>query len=198
MKRIQQNQESDIFHNVVQSQVSGVVRKSDEAFADIRSFQMSFKHLSRTTEMIQVMLQLEFNFEGVIDACAMSEEEKKKALAEEWFKSSFVVTDYSNVEEWVAKAIRERDKGKTVVCLVPSRTATNWFHELVLEEATEVRFVKGRVIFAKKEAANSQPDTIVIYCDNPNKVHRERQGAAAVIKCKTNMLGASEFSASLE
>jgi len=198
MKRIQPSQETDIFRNIVQSQVSGVLRKSDEAFAEIRSFQMSFKHLARTTEMIQLMLQLEFNFEGVVDACAMTDEEKKKALEEEWFQSSFVVTDYSNVEEWVSKAIRERDNGKTVVCLVPSRTATNWFHELVLEEATEIRFVKGRVIFSKKDAANSQPDTIVIYCQNPNKVQRERQGAAAVVRCKTSMLGPSEFTASFD
>jgi hypothetical protein len=41
------------------------------------------------------------------------------------------------------------------VFLIPARTDTRWFHELVLPKAKEIRFLKGRLKFG--DAVNSAP-----------------------------------------
>jgi site-specific DNA-methyltransferase (adenine-specific) len=55
--------------------------------------------------------------------------------------------------DWVRKADAECTKGATVVCLVPSRTDTRWFHNYCAHH--ELRFVKGRLKFGS--ATNSAP-----------------------------------------
>jgi phage N-6-adenine-methyltransferase len=54
---------------------------------------------------------------------------------------------------WVAKADASAQAGATVVCLVPSRTDTRWFHDHCAQY--ELRFVKGRLKFG--DAKNSAP-----------------------------------------
>ena len=50
--------------------------------------------------------------------------------------------------KWMKKAYEEaRDNGALVVCFVPARVNTNWWHNYAAK-ATEVRFPKGRVKFA--------------------------------------------------
>jgi phage N-6-adenine-methyltransferase len=63
---------------------------------------------------------------------------------------------YSKCREFIAKAAEEAKKGCTVVCLVPSRTDTRWWHDHVWDAennqcrpGVEVRFVKGRLKFGK-------------------------------------------------
>jgi len=58
--------------------------------------------------------------------------------------------------EWIAKGIRELDEGNAsiVVYLVPSRTDTAWFHDLVLPRVAEIRFCRGRLRF---NGANTAP-----------------------------------------
>jgi len=41
------------------------------------------------------------------------------------------------------------------VFLIPARTDTRWFHEIVLPKAKEIRFIKGRLKFG--DAVNSAP-----------------------------------------
>ena len=64
--------------------------------------------------------------------------------------------------KWMKKAYEESLKGATVVCLVPARTDTKWFHEYVLGKA-EIRFVKGRLKFGGSENSAPFPSMIVIY-----------------------------------
>lgn len=198
MYRVEDRTLQDTLGGLLNSSVTGVVEKSDDAFAAIKSFQSSFKQLSRTPAMIQAMLQLEFNFVGVIDASAMkTSKDKNEALRTEWYDSAFVVVDYSNVEKWLAKCIKESERGKTIVALVPSRTSSQWFHEMVLEVAKEVRFVKGRVTMTGKAQASSTPDALVVYHSVPNKRRRTDDTAAAVvIRCQTNFQE-TDFSADL-
>ncbi len=70
---------ADVLHGLLESSVSGVVEQSDDAFAAIKSFQSSFRQISRTPEMIRLVLQAEFNFAGVVDASAMGEAEAARA-----------------------------------------------------------------------------------------------------------------------
>lgn len=57
------------------------------------------------------------------------------------------------IKAWMKKADEEAQKGATVVCLVPSRTDTAWFHDYCIHH--EVRYIRGRLKFGN--AANSAP-----------------------------------------
>lgn len=64
---------------------------------------------------------------------------------------------------WIKKAYEESRKPNTVVvCLVPSRTDTQWFHDFILGKA-EIRFVKGRLKFGNGKAPAPFPSMVVIY-----------------------------------
>ena len=45
------------------------------------------------------------------------------------------------------KAVSESRRGKISVFLVPARTGSKWFHELVIPCAKEIRFLRGRLKF---------------------------------------------------
>jgi DNA N-6-adenine-methyltransferase (Dam) len=49
------------------------------------------------------------------------------------------------------------------VFLLPSRTDTKWFHNLVLPFAKEIRFLKGRLKFGESNNAAPFPSMIVVY-----------------------------------
>jgi hypothetical protein len=194
MRRIDVAQSAaDVLHGLLESSVSGVVEQSDDAFAAIKSFQSSFRQISRTPEMVRLMLQAEFNFAGVVDASAMTEAEADRALQSDWWDCTFVVVDYANVENWLARCVRETYEGRTAVALVPSRTNANWFHELVLEAAEQVRFVKGRVHFPADRGAprvTGFPDALVVYRGFQRKRVRN-QGEIAVLACARSFTDAS-------
>lgn len=64
---------------------------------------------------------------------------------------------------WIEKAYKESCKPNTlVVCLVPSRTDTKWFHDFVWGKG-EIRFVKGRLKFGGSKNAAPFPSMVVIY-----------------------------------
>lgn len=95
-------------------------------------------------------LNKEFNFD--FDPCPLhigDIPEDKNGLVIEWGKSSFINPPYSKQlkEEFVKKSIAEYKKGKTCVMLLPVSTSTKLFHEHILPNATEIRFIKGRIKF---------------------------------------------------
>jgi site-specific DNA-methyltransferase (adenine-specific) len=55
------------------------------------------------------------------------------------------------IKDWMKKASNEARHGTTVVCLVPARTDTNWWHDYCIQH--EVRFIKGRLKFSEKGPA---------------------------------------------
>ncbi|NBV25160.1 MAG: adenine methyltransferase [Proteobacteria bacterium] len=63
---------------------------------------------------------------------------------------------------WMKKAYEEaRDNGALVVCFVPARVDTNWWHNWASKG--EVRFPKGRVKFAGADASAPFPVAVVIF-----------------------------------
>lgn len=83
----------------------------------------------------------------------------------------FLNPPYSKVRQFIARAAAEARKGCMVVCLVPSRTDTRWWHEHVwsgnaARQGVEVRFVKGRLKFGgpgKPENSAPFPSVLVIF-----------------------------------
>lgn len=95
-------------------------------------------------------LNIEFNFD--FDPCPYNEGEILiDGLEIEWGNSNFVNPPYSQKlkEEFVKKGVEEMKKGKVCVFLIPVSTSTKLFHEFIKPNATEIRFLKGRVKFGK-------------------------------------------------
>lgn len=93
-------------------------------------------------------LNKEFNFD--FDPCPYSEGEPIfDGLICEWGKSNFVNPPYSRELKtlFVKKGLEEFKKGKTVVFLLPVSTSTKLFHDFILPNNPEIRFIKGRIAF---------------------------------------------------
>jgi site-specific DNA-methyltransferase (adenine-specific) len=93
-------------------------------------------------------LNEEFNFD--FDPCPLYASAKGFCgLSCEWGNSNFVNPPYSRnlKESFVKKALEESKKGKTCVLLLPVSTSTILFHNIILPNAKEIRFVKGRLKF---------------------------------------------------
>lgn len=69
---------------------------------------------------------------------------------------------------WMAKAAETARAGATVVCLVPARTDTRWFHDHVLAEGAEVRYVRGRLKFGDATTGAPFASLVVMYRGRPS------------------------------
>lgn len=65
------------------------------------------------------------------------------------------------IGRWVQKAYRESRRGATVVCLLPARTDTTWFHDYCLHG--EVEFLKGRLKFGGAKNSAPFPSMLVTF-----------------------------------
>jgi hypothetical protein len=119
----------------------------------------SERHNWKTPKAIYAGLDAEFNFD--FDPCPP--EATFDGLMEEWGESNFVNPPYGpDMEVWLAKGVQEWRKGRTCVFLVAARTDTRWWHEYCLQ-ATEIRFIKGRLRFDDQENTAPFPSVIVIF-----------------------------------
>jgi hypothetical protein len=112
-------------------------------------------------------LNREFGF--VFDPCPLNPD--FDGLAIEWESPAFVNPPYSRKlkEAFIRKAVEEYKKGKTVVMLLPVSTSTKIFHDVIKPNATEIRFIRGRLKFrginAKGELVTNsvgQHDSMVV------------------------------------
>jgi site-specific DNA-methyltransferase (adenine-specific) len=71
------------------------------------------------------------------------------------------------IGDWMAKAADTARAGATVVCLVPARTDTRWFHDHVLAEGAEVRYVRGRLKFGSATTGAPFASLVIIYRGHP-------------------------------
>lgn len=79
-------------------------------------------------------------------------------------RSVFLNPPYGkDVGKWVKKAYEESQKGCVVVCLLPSRTDTKWFHDYIGRWACEVRFLSGRLKFEGANHPAPFPSVVVVF-----------------------------------
>jgi site-specific DNA-methyltransferase (adenine-specific) len=93
-------------------------------------------------------LQEEFNFN--FDPCPLNHDlQIWDGLKIEWKERNFINPPYSRKlkDLFVKKAIEESKKGKLCVLLLPVSTSTKLFHDHILPNKKEIRFLKGRVKF---------------------------------------------------
>lgn len=66
------------------------------------------------------------------------------------------------IKHWVRKAYEESLRGATVVCLLPARTDTAWWHDYILPYA-EVTFVRGRLKFGDAQNGAPFPSAVAVF-----------------------------------
>ncbi len=69
------------------------------------------------------------------------------------------------ISDWIRRAYVEATKGLNIVCLLPARTDTKWFHDWVFGKCDELRFIKGRLKFGNSNNSAPFPSMLAIYCD---------------------------------
>lgn len=112
-----------------------------------------------TPKDIYERLDREFKFND--DPCPL---QGTGGLSRDWGTRVFINPPYSEIKEWVAYAHAQAKKDSTevIVMLIPSRTDTRWWHDYVME-ATEIRFIKGRLKFGNAKNSAPFPSCVVIF-----------------------------------
>ena len=115
-------------------------------------------------------LHSEFGFN--LDPCATKENAKcpyyftqeDDGLIQDWGEYTvFMNPPYGRViRKWIKKAFEAAKLGATVVCLLPARTDTSYWHDYIFKEGVEVRFLRGRVHFSGGGPAPF-PSAVVIF-----------------------------------
>lgn len=114
------------------------------------------------------LMNKEFNFE--LDVCANAENAKcnkyftqeTDGLQQEWKGVCWMNPPYGReIGKWIKKAYESSLDGATVVCLVPARTDTKWWHEYCMKG--EIRLVKGRLKFGDSKNSAPFPSAVVIF-----------------------------------
>lgn len=114
-------------------------------------------------------LKQEFDFQ--VDVCALPENAKcdkyftpdEDGLQQEWSGICWMNPPYGRqINRWVKKAYESHlNNGATVVCLLPARTDTRWWHDYCMKG--EIRFVKGRLKFGGSKNSAPFPSAVVIF-----------------------------------
>lgn len=105
-----------------------------------------------------------------LDVCANKENAKctkyfdkdQDGLKQEWIGKCWMNPPYGReIGKWMKKAYESSLQGATVVCLIPSRTDTKWWHDWASKG--EITFVRGRLKFGNKSNSAPFPSAIVVF-----------------------------------
>lgn len=113
-----------------------------------------------TPMVLYQALDTEFGFDD--DPCPLHSIED--GLHRDWGQRIYCNPPYGrSIGKWIAKGICEAEKGKLVVMLVPSRTDTRWWHDLIMKHASQIRFLRGRLRFNEHKQGAPFPSAVVIF-----------------------------------
>ena len=122
-----------------------------------------------TPQLFFEALDKEFGF--TLDPCSSHENAKcekhytrsDNGLLKSWAgETVFMNPPYgSEIKEWMAKAYGSAmEEGATVVCLVPARTDTAWWHAYAMKH--EIRFIRGRLKFGDGPDSAPFPSAVIV------------------------------------
>ena len=109
-----------------------------------------------------------YSFE--LDVCATAQNAKcarhftvaDDGLAQEWRGRCWMNPPYGReIGAWMAKAWRSSEAGALVVCLVPARTDTAWWHDFAVKG--EIEFLRGRLKFGGHKNSAPFPSAVVVF-----------------------------------
>jgi len=118
-------------------------------------------------------LNSEFHF--TLDPCCTHENAKcnkhytieENGLLQSWGNETvFMNPPYGRqIKDWIKKAYEESKHGALVVCLIPARTDTAYWHDYCMRG--QIRFIRGRLKFNDSKNSAPFPSAIVIFSNNP-------------------------------
>jgi phage N-6-adenine-methyltransferase len=123
-------------------------------------------------------LDQEFHF--TLDVCASRGNAKcsryfppeKDGLVQRWSGVCWMNPPYGRqVGKWVQKAWEEGQRGCVVVCLLPVRSDTRWWHQWVMK-SSEIRLLSKRLTF--EGAGNKAPFPVAIVVFRKEKMEWPR------------------------
>lgn len=97
------------------------------------------------------------------DPCPLNSNYEALGIFENWGFMNFVNPPYSNIGQFMQTAINALKYGKQSIFLVPARTDTKWFHDLVLPNAARIEFIRGRLRFGNSKNSAPFPSMIVYF-----------------------------------
>lgn len=136
---------------------------------DVKGMFSSMTDLWATPQQFFDALNAVFKFET--DVCAIESNAKCEkfftpeddGLAQVWTGCCWMNPPYgAEIPKWVEKAYRSaKEHGATVVCLIPARVDTRWWHDYCAKG--EVHFVKGRLKFGGSKNSAPFPSAVVVF-----------------------------------
>lgn len=87
---------------------------------------------------------------------------EQDGLSQDWSGVCWMNPPYGReICAWMRKAYESAQAGATVVCLVPARTDTAWWHDYA--KRGEIRFIRGRLKFGNAQNSAPFPSAVVIF-----------------------------------
>lgn len=136
---------------------------------------MSNVHFRSSTDMWETpqaffdIWNAKYNFE--LDVCATPDNAKcsryfteaQDGLLQEWRGVCWMNPPYGKqIIKWMKKAYESAREGNaTVVCLVPARTDTKWWHDYAMKG--DITFIRGRLKFGNSKNSAPFPSAIVVF-----------------------------------
>lgn len=100
-------------------------------------------------------------------------------------KHIFLNPPYSLVELFLKQAYEESKQGAIIVCLIPTRSDTGYWHKYCME-AYEIRFVKGRLKFTNRTKRADEitsatfPSSVIIFDEQKKQLAQSTQKEGTV------------------
>ena len=105
-----------------------------------------------------------------VDVCATAENAlcakfyspEDNGLSKEWHGVCWMNPPYGReIGKWMNKAYESSLHGATVVCLVPARTDTAWWHDYAMKG--NIEFIRGRLKFGSSKNSAPFPSAVVVF-----------------------------------
>ena len=89
---------------------------------------------------------------------------KQDGLQHKWEGRCWMNPPYGRkIGQWVQKAYESSLQGATVVCLLPARTDTAWWHDFCIAHAAKITFLRGRLKFGDAKHSAPFPSAVVLF-----------------------------------
>lgn len=123
----------------------------------------NLKHSDNWETPVDFYSKLNNEFDFDFDPCPINFSEiteDKDGLIIDWGERNFVNPPYSRKlkEAFVKRAIEMKKRGRLSVLLIPVSTSTVLFHDFILPNADDIRFIKKRIKF-KGFCSDGSPST---------------------------------------
>ncbi len=125
--------------------------------------------------------KLDQEFRFTLDPCATKHNTKcvtyfnpeDNGLIQSWKDHTvWINPPYSTAKDWIKKALEEwSSNGTTIVMLLPARTDTHIWHEIIAIHAAQIRFLRGRLTFVGATNSAPFPSALVIFS---NTIYKDR------------------------